>query len=257
MGEYGIGTRPQVLAHRGYHPAGGPEGNSLGAFQAGIDLGVDALELDVRRTRDGVLVIHHDATVDDGRTIADLDYAQLPPLADGQRIPTLAQVADLAGRTGAHLAVELKEGGYEREAVDTLLARMPVGQLEMISFDQDAMAKVERYHPEIRTGILARPLPGFLRSTPLYPVVLAAMDFLHWHPSLNAAARIGADYVSIEHRGATHSYIADARSRGIGVDAWTVDDPAEIQRLLDEGIQGIVSDRPDLALQQRAELPYD
>jgi glycerophosphoryl diester phosphodiesterase len=256
MGDYGIGTRPQVLAHRGYHPPGGPEGNSLGAFQAGINLGVDALELDVRRTRDGVLVINHDATVADGRKIADLDYAQLPLLADGQRIPTLAEVADLAGRTGAHLAVELKEGGYEREAVDTLLARMPVGQLEMISFDQEAIAKVERYHPEIRTGILARPLPGFLRSTPLYPLVVGVMDLLHKHPSLDAAARIGADYVSMEHGAATDDYIADARSRGIGVDAWTVDDPVEIQRLLDDGIQGIVTDRPDLALQQRNALPY-
>ena len=103
-----------MLAHRGYH-AGGVSENSLGAFEAAHRLGVDQLELDVRRTRDGELVIHHDPKLADGRKLAEVDYRDLPLLPDGQRIPTLAQVAQFARTSGARLAVELKEEGYERE----------------------------------------------------------------------------------------------------------------------------------------------
>ncbi|MCW2925966.1 MAG: Glycerophosphoryl diester phosphodiesterase [Thermoleophilia bacterium] len=243
--------RTQVLAHRGYHPTGIAE-NSLGAFRAGQALGVDLLELDVRRTRDGVLVIHHDAEVDGGRKIADLDYAQLPPLSDGQPIPTLAEVADFARSSGAHLAVELKEKGYEREAMAQLFARVPTAQAEVISFNRTSVTAVEGIDPSIRTGLLEPRLPEWLRKTPLYPAARWAMDALGWHPSLGAAAKVGADYVSIDQQLATPKFLADARERGVGVDVWTVDRPADMQRLLDEGVQGIVTNHPDVALKLRA-----
>jgi glycerophosphoryl diester phosphodiesterase len=240
-----------VLAHRGYHPVGGPYENSLGAFQAGVDLGVDRLETDVRRTRDGVLVIHHDATVGDGRKIADIDYADLPALPDGQPIPTLVQVADFARRTGANLAVELKESGYEREAMSQLLTRVPREQLEVISFSRDSIQAVESMDSTIHTGLLEPHLPEWLRESAFYPAALWVMDRLDWHPSLNAAAKVGADYVSVEQREATPKFLEAARERGIGVDVWTVDDPVAMQRLFNEGVQGIVTNRPDLALQWR------
>jgi glycerophosphoryl diester phosphodiesterase len=246
----GIGSRTQVLAHRGYHHDG-PWENSLGAFGAGVRLGVDQLELDVRRTRDGVLVIHHDPAVEDGRKIADLDFAELPPLPDGQRIPTLRDVASFATRTGAHLAVEFKEEGYEQEALGQLLERLPREQFDVISFSRDTIRAVESFDPQIRTGLLEPRMPEWLRSSAFYPAARWFMDTFHWHPSLSAAAKVGADFVSAEQKLLTDDFTRDAHERGLGVMAWTVDDPIRMRELLAMGVDGIVTNRPDLALEAR------
>lgn len=244
--------RTQVLAHRGYHGDGVAE-NSLRAFDRAITLGVDQLELDVRRTRDGVLVVYHDPKLADGRTLAEIDFAQLPRLADGQQIPTLGQVADLARSRGARLSVELKEAGYERTAAFELASRIPMAQVELISFDRDSIATIEKFDPSIRTGLLEPRLPEFLRSSPFYGVSRWVMDKLDWHPSLNAAAKVGADFVSVEHRMATPKFIAAAHERELPVMAWTVDDPQRMAQLISHGVDGIVTDRPDLAMELRGD----
>lgn len=240
-----------MIAHRGFHGVNGVSENSLGAFAAAIDVGADSLELDVHRTRDGVLVVHHDPDLADGRRVADLDHAQLPALSDGQSIPTLAQVADLARQRGAHLSVELKEAGYERAVAAELASRIPMSQVELISFSRKSIAEIEGLDPSIRTGLLEPRLPAWLRGSALYPAALWVMDKLDWHPSLSAAARAGADFVSVEHRMATREFIAEAHERGLPVLAWTVDDPARMARLVQDGVDGIVTDRPDLALRLR------
>lgn len=250
----GIGATPLAVAHRGYHRPDGPHENSLGAFQAAVDVGADVLELDIRRTGDGVLVVFHDPELADGRKLEDLTYAELPRLPDGQHIPRLAEVADLARRTGSKLAAELKEGGYERQVVTELAARVPLGQVELISFDRSAIRELESIDPAIVTGLLEPRLPAWLRSSAVYPAALWVMDKLDWHPSLSAAAKVGADYVSVEHRMATDTFIAEAHERGFRVNAWTVDDPARIAELTRDGVDGIVTDRPDLVLGSRPRL---
>lgn len=242
---------PRVIAHRGYHGVNGVSENSLGAFAAAIEVGADTLELDVHRTRDGVLVVHHDPDLADGRKLAELDHSQLPPLSDGQPIPTLAQVADLARQRGAHLSVELKEAGYEREAAFELASRVPMAQVELISFSRKSIAELEAFDPSIRTGLLEPRLPAWLRNSAAYPAALWVMDKLDWHPSLSAAARVGADFVSVEHRMATGEFIREAHERDLPVMAWTVDDPGRMAQLVRDGVDGIVTDRPDVALALR------
>jgi glycerophosphoryl diester phosphodiesterase len=246
-----IGVRPQVFAHRGFHGVNGISENSLGAFQAAVDAGVDAIELDVHRTRDGVMITFHDPALPDGRMLRDLDYAALPVLPDGQQIPTLEQVADLARRTGVHMSVELKEAGYERAAAFLLASRVPMSQVDIISFNRKSIAELEAFDPSIRTGLLEPRLPAFLRNSALYPAALWVMDKLDWHPSLRAAARVGADFVSVEHRMATPKFLAQANDRGMPVLAWTVDDTARMAQLVQDGATGIVTDRPDLAVALR------
>lgn len=246
---------PRVIAHRGYHGVNGISENSLGAFAAAIDVGADSLELDVHRTRDGVLVVHHDPAFADGRRLAELDFAQLPALSDGQRIPTLAQVADLARQRGAHLTVELKEEGYEREVAFELASRMPMSQVDLISFSRTSVAELEGFDPSIRTGLLEPRMPAWLRNSAAFPAALWVMDKLDWHPSLSAAARVGADFVSVEHRMATGQFIHEAHERGLPIVAWTVDDPARMSLLVQDGVDGIVTDRPDLAVALRTAAP--
>jgi glycerophosphoryl diester phosphodiesterase len=74
------------------------------------------------------------------------------------------------------------------------------------------------------------------------------MKVFNWHPSLNAAAKAGADYVSAEDRMVTDEFVDDAHRRGIEVMAWTVDDPMRMRDLMRLGVDGIVTNRPDLAL---------
>lgn len=251
----GIGaSRTEVLAHRGYHATGISE-NSIASFEAALALGADRIETDVRRTRDGVLVLHHDPKLADGRTLSEVDFAQLPALPDGQSIPTLVEAAEWAGMRSAKLAVELKESGYEQLAVSQLLARVPREQLEVISFDRGSIRLVEDIDPQIRTGLLEPRLPEWLRSSAFYPAARWFMDTFDWHPSLSAAAKVGADYVSVEHRMATPKFLGRAREDGLGVHVWTVDDPARMRQLLDAGVQGLVTDRPDLALELRDSGP--
>jgi glycerophosphoryl diester phosphodiesterase len=240
-----------VYAHRGFHHGNGISENSLGAFNAAIDLGADSLELDVHRTRDGVLVIHHDPAFADGRKIADLDFADLPRLADGQSLARLSEVADLVKARGSHMSVELKEPGYEREVAFELAAHVPMSQVDIISFDRKSIAAVEAFDPSIQTGILEPRLPEWLRSSPFYSATLWVMDKFDWHPSLNAAEKAGADFVSVEHRMATDEFIDAAHARGMPVLAWTIDDTARMAELVQDGVDGIVTDRPDLALKLR------
>lgn len=240
-----------VYSHRGYHGVNGISENSLGAFAAAADLGADSLELDVHRTRDGVLVINHDPTVADGRKIADLDYVELPLLADGQKIPRLAEVADLARQRGIHMSVELKEEGYERDVAFELASHVPMSQVDLISFSRKSIREVETFDPSINTGLLEPRLPVWLRNSAFYPAALWVMDTLDWHPSLSAAARVGADFVSAEHRMVTPEFIAAAHERGMPVVAWTVDDTTRMAELVQDGADGIVTNRPDRALQLR------
>lgn len=102
------GAKPLVIAHRG---AWGKTGqNTLAAFEAAIDLGADVIEFDVRRTRDGRLVVHHDARAA-GVATSRLDYEELSARVGGSRPPLLEEVLELAqGRIAVD--VELKEAGY-------------------------------------------------------------------------------------------------------------------------------------------------
>lgn len=241
----------RVVAHRGFAGVPGPVENSLAAFERAIAAGADAIELDVRRTRDGVLVVHHDPELADGRRIADLDAHQLPPLADGQAIPTLQQALQLTRARDARVVVELKERGYEPQAVAQLQAALPTRQFEVISFDTGTVRAVEGIDPRIRTGILAPRIPEWLRETALFPAATWVLDRLGLQPPLARAVRAGADYVSVDWRQASPTFIAAARERGIPLDVWTVDEPLQMRRLLDAGVQGIVTDHTDVAVALR------
>ena len=149
------------------------------------------------------------------------------------------------------MSVELKEEGYEREVAFELASRIPMSQVELISFSRTSIAENESLDPSIRTGLLEPRLPEWLRDRALYPAMLWVMDKLDWHPSLRAAAKVGADFVSVEHRMATREFIDEAHERGMPVLAWTVDDARRMGELAGDGVDGIVTDRPDLALQLR------
>lgn len=232
MSDWLAATHPLIIGHRGASAAA-PE-NTLAAFALAIEQGADGIELDVQLCADGWPVVMHDDTVDrtcDGRgRVADLTLADLQMLtiADEHPIPTLDDVFESFGR-GTLYNVELKAAGWFSKglaaAVADRIEAHNLGRCVLVSSFSPALVREARRH-------LPRSVPvGLLRER-------NAMRMAHMF------VRAEADHP--EHSLIDEAAMAWARGRGLRVNAWTVDDPAEAQRLVRLGVHGIITNNPAL-----------
>ena len=243
-------TRPRIVAHRGAS-ADAPE-NTLAAFRAAWALGVEAVELDVRVSRDGAVVVIHDATtarvagVDRpvaAQTLAELRALDVGawrgPAFAGERIPTLAEALALVP-VGATLFVELKTTAADAPAIAAAIRAAaplaPGAQVAWQSFDADALAA------------LAAALPG----PPAYWTVGAPRDdadrVVAYPPAVIAAARDrGFAGLALDARAVTPGLLADARAAGVLIDVWTVNDADALTAWLATDARFVETDRPELA----------
>jgi glycerophosphoryl diester phosphodiesterase len=221
------GAPALVVAHRGaWDPA--PQ-NSLAAFEQAIADGADAVELDVRRTADGQLVVIHDPRVG-VRLIARLDHDELRARLGEDRAPALADVlAAVAGRIGVD--IELKEDGYVGEAMALIARHLTPDRYVVTSFLDEVLPQVRAAVPEARIGLLlgsgrpSRRLTGRLAAAPA--------DFLAPHLGL---ARAGL--------------LAWAAARSLPVWVWTVNEPRTLRALLgDPRVAAVITDRTRVAVQ--------
>jgi glycerophosphoryl diester phosphodiesterase len=220
-----------VIAHRGAS-AHAPE-HTIEAYDLALDQGADALELDVRQTADGTLVVLHDETLlrttGDPRPVVcvpDRELARLP----GAPLP-LADVVDrYAGRT--ELLVEVKRIAADADPAFLALVDRPGVRVQ--SFDLLLLRRLRARRPGLPTAAL---LPEFLPP----PVVRLALPRL---------ARLG-DAVSAHAASVDRLLVAAAHARGIAVCAYTVNDEAEMDRLGDLGVDGLITDRPGVAQRVR------
>ncbi len=243
-----------VFAHRG-GAALAPE-NTLAAFDQALALGADGLELDVRLARDGVVVVHHDATVDrttSGRgpvealtagELARLDAGyhfqadgRYPFRGRGVGVPALREV--LARYPEVPVIVELK-GDDPRLAERTLAdieAAGAAGRVAVASFSQRVLDAARRLAPQVATSastrevrwLLWRARFGWTVSHPPYRMVQV--------PETRGATRI-----------VTPAFIRAAHRAGLAAQVWTVDREADMVRLLEWGVDAIITDRPDIAV---------
>jgi glycerophosphoryl diester phosphodiesterase len=245
---------PVLFAHRG----GGqlwPE-NTLAAFEESLALGVRFLETDVRETRDGVLVAHHDERVDrttngSGR-IQDMRYAELlrldaayhftrdgqtfPCRGKGLTIPTLLEVFGLS--SGARLNVEIKPPG--RRVVRRLWELIDNhGFYDRILVAAENDQQVRRFRRvsggRVATSSGRRETLRFWAASRLGVERLLPLPF-------------DALQVPTTFKGLTvvdRKLIGAAHRSGIQVHVWTIDEPPEMRRLLNLGVDGLMSDRPD------------
>ena len=226
---------PVIIGHRG--AKGLASENTLSAVQRALDEAAQHVEIDVQRSADGVLVVIHDAHVDRTTTghgrVASLSYAQLRSLPDrsgacgATHIPTLGDVIDLIKTSSAQLVVELKRPGrypgMEAQLARLLQERGVRDRTVVISFDQQSLCRYRRAAPDARTGLLAL-WPGFSRSDA--PDVLD----VHW---LGVVLR--------------PQLIRRCHARQVNVWVWTVNNPWLMRLLHRLGVDGITTDRPDLA----------
>jgi glycerophosphoryl diester phosphodiesterase len=199
-----------VIAHRGAS-WDEPE-NTLAAFERAIEVGADFVEFDVHATRDGELVVVHDPP---RATLAEL-REQRP------EVPTLDEtLAALRGRIG--IMVELKRPyAYRgRDVVGHTLERLEDDDV-VISFEARVLEEVHRLRPGLRT-----------------------VQHVGFGVSMRRAARY-AWAVGFRDGGATRRSLARARSLGLETTVYTVNDASRMRELVDLGVTGIFSDRPDL-----------
>ncbi len=228
---------PLVIAHRGSR-AGGAFENTVRAFRDAIAAGADGVELDVRSTRDGRLVVFHDAetTLPGGRRVRVRD-ATLDDLRDGSveahdRVTSLEEVLRaLLGRTG--VVVEIKEPGTEDRvvaAVRSMKADARLPWLVLASFHPEVVRSLARSAPDLRRGLVVSPRgPGFagwLRGRmPASAWRSSGADDLLPHASLVSAGLV--QRVTAQHG---------------RVLPWTVDDAAAAARMAELGCAAVITD---------------
>lgn len=220
----------RVLAHRGL-ATGGRE-NTLAAFSAARRQGADGVELDVRLSADGAVVVHHDPVIEGCGPVSELKVADMP-----EWVPLLGAALEVC--EGMVVNVEIKQlepapGWEPTEAlareVAALVAERAVASAVVSSFSFDALGWVRSCEPTVATGWLT--LPGQDQSAALETVAEAGCDALHPH-----------------HLAVTEALVGEAHALGIEVGTWTVDDPGLALDLCRAGVDTLISNRPDLVIE--------
>ena len=240
-----VRAEPAIFAHRGAR-GWGPD-NSLLAFQMARKAGATGIELDVRMTKDGHVVVFHDAkaVLPSGKAvkISKLTLAQMRTLdlGMGQRVPTLEEAIRAIGPT-MRLVVEIKgesprPTGIERKVVDIVLRQGAIDRVLISSFNPLALERVKRLEPRIDIGVW---IVGD-RTTRL---ALWAFKPAVVHPPSSKV---------------NHASLARWRKQGLRVLPSVVNDPDTMRRLATLGVDAILTDRPDVAVetlgQQRRHPP--
>lgn len=244
-----------MFAHRGGSKLR-PE-NTIVAFDHGLSLGADGLEFDVHLSRDGVVVVHHDAMLErttSGRgpvaalsadELARLDAARLWKDYASPRIgvPTLRDV--LRRYRDVRIIIELKLNDPElaHKTIDEIRGADAVERVSLGSFGTRVLRAAREYEPRIRTGSSREETRFALyRSWVRWPVR---------HPTYR-------EYQVPEMAGTTRvvspRFVRYAHDAGVAVYVWTVDEESDMRRLLSWGVDGLISDRPDIAVRVVNEL---
>ena len=229
--------RPLVLGHRG-SPRRARE-NTLEAFALAREDGADAVELDVHRSRDGGLVVHHDAEIEGFGVLAAQDLAAIRVALPW--VPTLAEVLDEC--KGLLVNVEIKNSSRDSDfvpdvavaerVVALLRARSGADRVLVSSFHLPSIDRVHALAPDVPTGYLT-----VMEPNPLDAIGAAVVGgHRAVHPFFGVLADRGAETV-----------VDEAHAVGIAVNTWTVNEPDEVVRLAAAGVDAVVTDVAAIAI---------
>jgi glycerophosphoryl diester phosphodiesterase len=225
-----------VIAHRGAsHDA--PE-NTLAAFRRAADERADLVELDVQETSDGVVVVAHDsdlmkvgnsplkiweATAEALRQV-DIGSYRSAEFSD-ERVPTLEEALE-ACRGKARVNIELKEYGHGQRLAERVVEIVEAAgmqdQIVTMSLSRDLVEAMKKLRPEWTSGLLTAKAIGNLSGLPV-------------------------DFLAVESGMATRRFIRLAHAAGKPVYVWTVNDPQRMIRMIGLGVDGLITDRPEVA----------
>ena len=211
-----------ILGHRG--AAGHLPENTMPSFHKALELGADGFEMDVRTTSDAKLVVVHGSLVG-GHSVQNSTYADIRDLGGGYEIPLFEDfLATFGGR--AFLDIELKAPGFEQEALSLIEKHCDRARTVISSFHPQTLNKVRQVAPDWELGFIYN----------------RTQDEEQRH-------NFPIDFVIPQFRLASRDLISEAHGEGHKVFAWTVNDRQEASRLVDLGVDGIISDYPEMVLE--------
>jgi glycerophosphoryl diester phosphodiesterase len=240
---------PLLAAHRGGSLLW-PE-NSLLAFRNALALGADFIEFDVHLSRDGEVMVIHDATLDRTTTgagpVRDRSVAELKVLrlkdrsgaVTAETVPTLDEVVEVAAQAKRRMLLEIKVDaaktrypGIEEKVLAILDRHAMTASTVVMAFEAPTWRRVRELRPEVATCALysARTLGQSSLATEL--------------ETLRAA---GVRFIGVEHTVVDAGAVAQAQRAGIGLGAWTVNNPADMKRMIGAGATILITDQPDMA----------
>ncbi|MBI1885653.1 MAG: hypothetical protein HYS09_04990 [Chloroflexi bacterium] len=236
--------RPRSLIISHAACAGLAPENTLAGVRAALELGADAVEVDVHASADGVPVLIHDPTVDrttDGSgPVSSFTLDQIQRLDAGakafdgafrgERVPTLAGALALT-RGKALLVAEIKEPGIEEQVARVIAESDALDDVIVWSFLSQVLSSMRRAEPRLPCALL-----------------VSHEGVASWPSLARLAVQLGLQGVSVYHQGISEDLVRHARRRALSLYAWTVDTAEEVRRLAALGIDGIVTNDPGKAL---------
>jgi glycerophosphoryl diester phosphodiesterase len=215
------------IGHRGAR-AYEPE-NTLSSYKKALELGVDAVELDARRTKDGEIIVIHDAEVDrttNGRgLVSQLTLKEIKQFntEKDQKIPTLEEALDFLDKK-VKVLIELKETGFEEKMLKVIRKKELEKNVIIVSFLEEALRKVRELDDIVETGLI----------------------YTNHKNPIKTASDLKANYLLPLYRFTHTADVQKAHQNGLKVIVWTINKREEVAEYVKKGVDGITSDRPDI-----------
>lgn len=232
--------KTEVIAHRGgitkYHE------NTIHSFKHAIELGADFIEFDIRKTKDNIIIIHHDAGIN-GRLISNLTYSEIQSIATNYKVPTFEDLLKTA-QSKIKLDIELKEAGYEKEVIDITLKYFTTDDIIVTSFMDSAILTVKNDYPNIKTGLLLGVKDGglFVRLSEIF--------------FYRRFRKSKADFIAPNYQFVDYGILRKASRRDVSVALWTVNKSDLILQYLNHPkVIAIITDDPKKVLELREASP--
>jgi glycerophosphoryl diester phosphodiesterase len=259
-------SRPLVIAHQGGD--GLWPGDTLYAFEKAVELGVDVLEMDAHITRDGQIVLMHDEEVNrttDGTGLVEemtlgelkqLDAAYkwsndggqtFPYRGQGIRVPTLEELFQKFPQMRYVIEIKLTENPIDRPLCDLIREHNMQDKVMVASFHDEAMRKFRETCPDIATSASRTEVRNFVLLGKAFLSGFLAPQYQSIQPPYDPKESMNIPIM-------TRRFIREAHAKNIRVEPWTVDDPELMKEYIEWGVDGIMTDRPDLMIQVLEEM---
>lgn len=216
--------RPNVIAHRG--ASGYEYENSRAAFRRAVMLDADGVELDVHATRDGVIVVHHDAEIPGFGPIGLLSWSEARQvrIRNGESLPLLSEVLELVGDREVYVEVKSLPPIHDQQFLAVLDQGPVPGRYSIHSFDHRIVRRLGTCREEVRRGIL---LSAYLAD----PVA--------------AMRGVGATTLWQEWQQVDQELVNRVHDAGFSIIAWTVNEIGDLERMARLGVDGLCGNYPD------------
>jgi len=259
-------SRPLVIAHQGGD--GVWPGDTMYAFEKAVEIGADVLEMDAHITKDSQIVLMHDEKVDrttDGTgLIEDLTLVELKQLdaayqwsndggktfpfrGQGIQVPTLEELFQKFPQMRYVIEIKLTTNPIDKPLCDLLRKYDMQNKVVIASFHDEAMQNFRSTCPEIATSASRGEVTKFVLLGKVFLSGLVAPQYQSIQPPYDPSESMNIPIM-------TRRFIREAHAKNVAVEPWTVDDPALMKQYIEWGVDGIMTDRPDLMMKVLKEL---